>query len=112
MNFLSNQRNALGSVLKNSKGFLYGLMLYVACRPELVEAGVLSKGLCKQYRLLVDNELFVVVAVIAAVILIIAWKASPSGSIISKMIGLLAALLIALNIENFLQAVAGTGIGC
>ena len=88
------------------QSFVYGLVLYAFCSPMVVQAGVLSKAICKPYKQLVDNELFMVIAAIAAVILIIVWKLVPSG------IGLLAALVFAVNIENVLQMVTGTGLGC
>ena len=102
----------LAQSINNSREFVYGLMLYIACRPEIVNAGLLSKGICKPYKSLVDNELFVVIAAIAAAVLVIVWKMAPSGGILAKGIGLLAALVIGLNIENILQVVAGTGLAC
>ena len=94
------------------QSFVYGLVLFGFCSPMVVQAGVLSKAICKPYKQLVDNELFMVIAAIAAVILIIVWKLAPSGTILSKGIGLLAALVFAVNIENVLQMVTGTGLGC
>jgi dipeptide/tripeptide permease len=110
--YVSNQAARLYAFMCNSKELVYGLMLYIACRPELANAGILSKGLCKPYKQLVDNELFMVVAAIAAVILVIAWKLAPSGGAMAKGVGLLAALVIGLNIENILQVVAGVGLAC
>ena len=118
MNFKSLQSTAENiaskfyTFMSNSRELAYGLILYMACRPELVNAGILSKGLCKPYKQLVDNELFMVIAAIAAVILVVAWKLAPSGGAMAKGVGLLAALVIALNIENILQAVTGVGIAC
>lgn len=118
MNFKSLQSTAENiaskfyAFMSNSRELAYGLVLYLACRPEFVNAGILSKGLCKPYKQLVDNELFMVVAAIAAVILVVAWKLAPSGGAMAKGVGLLAALVIALNIENILQAVTGVGIAC
>ncbi len=68
-----------------------------------VHAGILSANLCKPYKLIVDNELFVVIALIVASILCIAWKLMPSGTVLQRAVGLLAALSIALNLENLLQ---------
>lgn len=77
-----------------------------------VQAGVLSKNLCRPYRQLVDNELFMTIAVVVAAILVIAWKLAPSGTYLQKAVGLLAALVIGLNIENFMQASFGVGLAC
>lgn len=86
--------------------FALGLM------PAWAYAGVLSAGICRPYRQLVDNELFVMLAVISAVVLVIVWKMAPSGTILARGVGLLAALVVGLNIENILQAATGTGIAC
>jgi hypothetical protein len=118
MNFKSLQLTVTNHATKfyafmcSSKELIYGFVLYIACRPELVNAGILSKGLCKPYKQLVDNELFMVVAAVAAVILVIGWKLAPSGGAMAKGVGLLAALVIGLNIENILQVVAGVGLAC
>ena len=92
--------------------FWFGLMLYLVLRPEWVYAGILSKGICKPYRQLVDNELFMVASAIAAVVLVIAWKLGAGNTAMSKGVGLLAALAIALNIENILQYATGQGAFC
>lgn len=118
MNYKNISKNVTSNLqkchafLSNSRELVYGLILYVACRPELANAGILSKGLCKPYKSLVDNELFMVVAAVAAVILVVAWKLAPSGGAMAKGVGLLAALVIGLNIENILQSVTGVGIAC
>jgi hypothetical protein len=112
MKQLQSLFSKLGQSLNTYREFVYGVMLYLVCRPEIVNAGLLSKGICKPYKLLVDDELFMVVAAIAAVVLLVAWKLAPSGGALSKGIGLLAALIFALNIENILQAVTGRGIAC
>lgn len=80
--------------------------------PTVVQAGILSQGICRPYRQLVDNELFLMISVIAAAILVVAWKLAPSGQALSKGVGLLAALFIGLNIENILVAATGAGIAC
>lgn len=77
-----------------------------------VQAGVLSKNLCRPYRQLVDNELFLTIAVVAGAILVIAWKLAPSGTYMQKAVGLLAALVIGLNLENLLQTGFGIGLAC
>jgi hypothetical protein len=77
-----------------------------------VYAGILSQGLCRPYRQLVDNELFLVVGLIVAAILVIAWKLAPSGSTLAKGVGLLAAIAIGLNLETLMQASFGTGVAC
>jgi hypothetical protein len=43
---------------------------------------------------------------------VITWKLAPSGTALAKGVGLLAALVIGLNIENILQAATGVGIAC
>jgi hypothetical protein len=101
-----------GLALNQSKELLIGCMLYVAAHPALVEAGILSKSLCRPYKQLVDNELFVVIALIVAVVLVIVWKLAPSGQVMTKFVGLLAGLAVALNLENILQAATGVGIAC
>jgi hypothetical protein len=112
MNLIQSFVNKLGNRINTQREIVYGVMLYLLCRPEIVNAGLMSRGICKPYKLLVDDELFMVVAAIAAVVLLVAWKLAPSGGALSKGIGLLAALIFALNIENILQAVTGRGIAC
>lgn len=101
-----------GIAITQGKELLLGGMLYVAAHPALVEAGILSKSLCRPYKQLVDNELFVVIALIVAVVLVIVWKLAPSGQVMTKFVGLLAGLAVGLNIENILQAATGVGIAC
>ena len=98
--------------INECRELVYGGLLYVMLRPELANAGFLSKGLCKPYKLLVDNELFMVAAMIMAVVLVLAWKFSPSGTVLAKGVGLMAALLVGLNVENIVQSVAGAGVVC
>ena len=86
--------------------FMLGLL------PGWANAGILSQGICRPYRELVDNELFLMVSVIAAAILVVAWKLAPSGSALAKGVGLIAALFIGLNIENILTAATGAGMAC
>lgn len=87
-------------------GLVLGLL------PGWAHASILSASICRPYRMLVDDDLFMMVSAIAAVILVVAWKLAPSGQIVARGIGLLAALTVALNIENILQVVAGRGIAC
>lgn len=90
-----------------------GVAAYLLMLPSTANAGMLSAGICRPYRQLVDNELFVVLSAIMAVILVIGWKTSGTGSkAIQSGIGLLAALFIALNIENIIQTATGVGIFC
>jgi hypothetical protein len=86
--------------------FVLGLL------PSWAQASILSQGICRPYRKLVDNELFLMVCVISATILLIAWKLAPSGSALAKGVGLLAGLVIGVNIENILQYVTGSGLAC
>jgi hypothetical protein len=102
----------LATSINSSRELVHGAVLYILLRPELVNAGLLSKGICKPYKLLVDNELFMIIAAIAAVALLVLWKLSPSGGIMAKGIGLIAALVLGINLENILQTVTGTGIAC
>jgi len=92
----------------------YAATLVAGCllAPQMAYAGFLSTALCKPYRQLVDSELFLVIAVIAGAILVIMWKLAPSGTYLQKGVGLLAALAIGLNIENFMQAAFGVGLAC
>ncbi|WP_310643710.1 hypothetical protein [Limnohabitans sp.] len=86
---------------------------YLMLLPSVANAGILSSGICRPYRQLVDNELFVVVSAIMAVVLVIGWKLAGTGSkAIQSGIGLLAALFIGLNIENIIQTATGVGIFC
>ena len=48
------------------------------------------------------GELFLMISVIAAAILVIAWRLAPSGYALAKGVGLIAALFVGLNIENIL----------
>jgi uncharacterized membrane protein YeiH len=72
------------------------------CQP--VMAGILSKAVCAPYRQMVDNELFIALAAISAVILVIVWKTGNSSGVLAKGIGLLAAVMFAMQIENILYA--------
>jgi hypothetical protein len=86
---------------------------YLLMLPSIANAGILSSGICRPYRQLVDDELFVVISAIAAVGLLIAWKTSGSGSkAMQGGISLLTALVIALNIENIIQITTGRGLFC
>lgn len=98
--------NRIGQLPQMLAFFMLGLL------PSWAYAGILSQGICRPYRRLVDNELFLMISVIAAAILVITWKLAPSGSALSKGVGLLAALFIGLNIENILTAATGSGIAC
>lgn len=89
----------------------WALVLLVATAPA-AQAGIVSQGLCRPYRQLVDNELFMMVGLIVAVILVVAWKLAPSGSLLAKGVGLLAAMAIGLNLESLMQASFGSGIAC
>ena len=86
---------------------------YLLMLPSTANAGILSSGICRPYRQLVDDELFVVISAIAAVGLLIAWKTSGAGSkAMQGGISLLTALVIALNIENIIQITTGRGLFC
>jgi hypothetical protein len=98
--------------LTRGKSCILTAMLWLACHPTLVEAGVLSRGVCRPYKQLVDNELFVVVTAIAGAILVVVWKLSPSGQLLARGVGLMAALAVALNIENLVQTISGVGLLC
>ena len=98
--------NRIGQLPQMLAFFMLGML------PSWANAGILSQGLCRPYRQLVDNELFLMVSVIAAAILVVAWKLAPSGSALAKGVGLIAALFIGLNIENILTAATGAGIAC
>lgn len=99
-------------IVGRNREFFLGLFVYVLLRPELANAGILSRGICRPYRQLVDNELFVVVGAIAAVCLVVAWKLGNGNTALSKGVGLLAALFIGLNIENLLTLATGQGLLC
>jgi hypothetical protein len=103
----------IGALFKRIGDLPQFLIFFVlGLAPGWAQAGILSSGICRPYRQLVDNELFLMVSIIAAAILVIAWKLAPSGAALSKGVGLLAALFIGLNIENILQAATGAGIAC
>ena len=96
MNQMQTLVNRIGQLPQMLTFFMLGML------PSWANAGILSQGLCRPYRQLVDNELFLMVSVIAAAILVVAWKLAPSGSALAKGVGLIAALFIGLNIENIL----------
>jgi len=98
--------------IHQGKDLALGMMLFVLAHPAAVEAGILSRGICRPYKQLVDNELFVVISVVVGCILVIVWKLAPSGQILTRAIGLMAGLAIALNLENVLQAMTGVGLFC
>ncbi|WP_146187699.1 hypothetical protein [Limnohabitans sp. T6-5] len=98
--------------ISTAKAYVMATLLGLLCHPSVVSAGVLSKGICRPYKMLVDNELFVVLSVVASAILLIAWKLAPSGQLMTRAVGVLAALSIALNIETLIQIVTGVGLFC
>lgn len=76
------------------------------------QAGFLGGPLCRGYKGIVDDELYVTLGVIVLAILLIVWKVAPSGTILSKALGILTALALALNLENLMQLVFGRGLAC
>ncbi len=76
------------------------------------QAGFLSRDLCRGYKGVVDDELYVTLGVIVLAILLIVWKVAPSGTVLSKALGILTALALALNLENLMQLVFGRGLAC
>ena len=106
--------NRLAHACKNSALQLWaiGIALGAGMAAQEAQAGVLSRNLCRPYRQLVDNELFITIAVIAGVILVLAWKLAPSGTYLQKAVGLLAAVVLGLNLENLFQVSFGTGLAC
>jgi len=88
------------------------VMLWLACHPAVAQAGMLSQGICRPYKQLVDNELFVALSVVAGMILVVLWKLAPSGQLLARALSLLAALAVALNLENIVQTATGVGFFC
>jgi hypothetical protein len=86
------------------------LVICTASHPAM--AGLLSAGICRPYKSLVDDDLYMVVAAIAAVGLLVAWKTMGGSSVLGKAVSLLAAVLVALNLENLLQLATGKGVFC
>lgn len=78
----------------------------------VAHAGFLSRDLCRGYKGIVDDELYVTIGVIVLAILLIVWKVAPSGTILSKGLGIVTALAFALNLENLMQLVFGRGLAC
>jgi hypothetical protein len=109
---LKERASAIAGKVLRSKELIYGFAIYMLCRPILAEAGLLGKTLCRQYKQLVDTELFMTISVIVLVILIISWKISKDSKAITNILGILMALAILLNIENILQSSFGIGMGC
>lgn len=99
-------------VLSKPTGQGAAVLIWLTCHPAIAEAGILSRGICRPYKQLVDNELFVVLSVVVAAILVIMWKVAPSGQLMARALGLLAALAVALNLENVIQQVTGVGFFC
>ena len=98
--------------VSEAKVYVMAMLLGIAFHPTVVSAGVLSKGICRPYKALVDNELFVVISVVVAAILVIMWKLAPSGQLMARAIGVMAALAIGLNLENMIQMISGVGLIC
>lgn len=98
--------------VSEAKIYVMAMLLGVAFHPTVVSAGFLSKGICRPYKALVDNELFVVISVVVAAILVIMWKLAPSGQLMARAIGVMAALAIGLNLENLIQLISGVGLIC
>lgn len=78
----------------------------------VAHAGFLGRDLCRGYKGIVDDELYVTLGVIVLAILLIVWKVAPSGSILQKGIGIVTALALALNLENMIQLIFGRGLAC
>lgn len=98
--------------IRVSKEFIFGMLLYYCMLGQSAFAGVLSSAICRPYKNLVDDDLFMVVSAIAAIGLLIAWKTTGGGKVLGSAISLLAALMVALNLENLLQLATGRGMFC
>lgn len=99
-------------LLEKVNGFAIGAALYVAFHPAIVEASVLSSGICKFYRKIADNELFTVLGVIALVIAIVVFKLTKDNKILSTVLGIVIALLAAINVETIVTALTGSSMVC
>ena len=100
--FLSEMVCRIAVFKTNLARITFTVCLYLACQPAM--AGFLSKAVCAPYRQMVDNELFVALAAISAAILVIVWKTGSSNGVLAKGIGILAAVMVAFQIENILYA--------
>ena len=78
----------------------------------VAHAGFLSRDLCRGYKGIVDDELYVTLAAIVLTVLLIVWKVAPSGTILQKGIGIVTALALALNLENIMHLISGRGLAC
>lgn len=93
-------------------GFAIGAALYVAFHPTIVEASVLGAGICKFYRKVADNELFTVLGVIALVIAIVVFKLTKDNKILSTVLGIVIAVLAAINVETIVTSLTGSSMVC
>jgi hypothetical protein len=75
-------------------------------------AGFLSRDTCRLYKSVVDDELFITLGVIVLAVLLIVWKLAPSNTVLSKALGIVTAIALALNLENLMQLVFGRGLAC
>lgn len=93
------------------KEIVLGAMLYVLMRHSVADAAILSGALCRGYRNVVDNELFLLASAVSFVGALFAAKTAEKkimGSVANTAVGLTAAL----NLENVLQMTTGSGFGC
>lgn len=96
---------------KTLSKFVAMMFIYAVVLPS-ANAGILSQNLCRPYKRVVDNELFLVVGFIVTGILIIGWKLAPKGTILQRAIEILAAIGLGLNLENLMQMGFGSGFAC
>lgn len=75
-------------------------------------AGFLSQSICRPYRQIVDQDLFMWVTIVAATIIVIAAKLDGGKTALGKGLALLACLGIAMSIEAIVTSVTGRTIVC
>jgi hypothetical protein len=75
-------------------------------------AGFLSQSICRPYKKIVDDELFMWVTIVVATVIVIAAKLDGGKTALGKGLVLLACLGVALSIEAIVTSVTGRSIVC
>ena len=100
------------STAKKVNGLAYGTVLYLALRPGIAGAFQLSNTFCSFYKSVIDNELLLILSVIAFMILIVAWKFTKDNKVIASVLGLAIAITGLFNVEGIVNAISGKTILC
>jgi hypothetical protein len=98
-------------MLKKGLDLMVTAGLSMFCAVE-AHAGFLSQAICRPYKKIIDDELFMWLAVIAATGILIAAKLGSDKGAISKGIGVLLILGMLLSLEVLVASATGKSFVC